>query len=174
MKKFVRFVFAAAFLAMLSAPIVASAQDEQPRRQRGQRGQGQGFQRSPFQLPRSIELTDEQKTKLADIEKKYGEKVKAAQEKGRPTQEQQTALRDAFRKAREEGKTGEEMRKVAEEAVTWTDEQKKAREELTGLTKEITEAINGLLTEEQKKALEESRARRGNRGGRGRAPANAA
>ncbi len=119
-------------------------------------------------------MTDEQKTKLAEIEKKYGEKVKAAQEKSRPTDEQQTALRDAFRKAREEGKTGDDLRKVADEAVTWTEEQKKAREEMTGLTKEITEAINGLLTDEQKKALEESRARRGNRGGRGRAPAHAA
>jgi Spy/CpxP family protein refolding chaperone len=176
MKKFVRFVFAAAFVAMISAPLVASAQDEQPRRgQRGQRGQGQGFQRSPFQLPRSVELTDEQKEKLAEIEKKHGEKFKAAQEKARPTDEQRTALREAFQKAREDGKQGEELRKVAEEAVTWTDDQKKAREEVTAMTKEITEAVNGLLTEEQKKAIEEARQRRGQRGQRGnRTPRDAA
>ncbi len=178
MKKFVRFMFVAAFVAIVLAPMMASAQDEgQPgRRGRGQRGPGgQGFQRAPWQLPRAVTLTDEQKTKLAEIEKKYSEKLQAAQQKARPTDEQRTALREAFQKAREEGKQGEELRKVAEEAVTWTDDQKKAREEVTSLTKEVTDAVMGLLTDEQKKAVEEARQRLGQRGQRGnRPPRNAA
>jgi Spy/CpxP family protein refolding chaperone len=152
MTKFVRFMLVAAFAAIVLAPLTASAQEEgQGRRGRGQRGQGgQGFQRSPLQLPRSVELTDEQKTKMEELKKKYEEKLTAAQEKARPTDEQRTALREAFGKAREEGKSGEELRKAAEGAVTWTEDQKKAREELTALTKEVTEAVNGVLTVELK------------------------
>lgn len=140
----------------------------------GQRQRGQGGprgQRNPFQLPRQIELNDEQKTKIADLQKKFEEKLKAAQEKAKLTDDQNKARREAMQKARQDGKQGEELRKAVQEAVTLTDDQKKGQEELTAITKEITTAIEGVLTDEQKAKLKELREQRPGRRG---APRNAA
>ncbi len=142
--------------------LASSVYGQQPGGQRGQRG---GFQRSPTQLPRQIELSDEQKTKIADIEKKYADKLKEAQDKAKLTDEQTAARRAAMTKAREDGKSFEEMRTIMTEAVKLTDEQKKGQEALTALTKEITTEVEGVLTDEQKAKLKEIREQAGQRGG---------
>jgi Spy/CpxP family protein refolding chaperone len=138
-------------IALLAVLIVTPAAMAQ-RQGRGNRGQ-----RDAFALPRQIELTDDQKAKVAEIKKKYEEKYKAAQEKSKLTEEQTTKQREAFRKAREEKKTGEDARKAVEEALGLSDDQKKGREEMASLRKEITTAIEGVLTDEQKAKLKELR-----------------
>lgn len=153
-------------LAMLVLAPVAFGQ------QPGQGGRGRGGMRSPTQLPREIELSDEQKTKLADIEKKFADKLKAAQDKAKLTEDQTKAQREAFAKAREEGKQGEAAREAVTAALKLTDDQKKGREELTALNKEITTEVEGILTDAQKTKLKELREQRGQRGGRPARPAN--
>ncbi|QDU27006.1 LTXXQ motif protein [Anatilimnocola aggregata] len=150
-----------ALLALVSS---LSAQEGRP--QRGPGGPG-GF-RNPTELPRGLEATDEQKAKLADIQKKFADKVKAAQDKAKLTEEQQGKMRDVFTKAREANTPRQEMQAFMAKELGLTDDQKKGREELTALTAEITKEVEGVLTDEQKTKLKESRSQRG--GERGKRP----
>jgi hypothetical protein len=172
MLKIFRALSVVALAGLVLAPAVFAQQPGQGQEGRGRRGQG--FQRSPFTLPRQIELSEEQKTKLADIEKKFSEKWKAAQDKAQLTEEQRRARREASQKARQEGKQGEELRAAVNAAVSLTDDQKKGQEEATALRKEIGEAVQGILTDEQKARLKELREQRGRRGGGDRPQRNAA
>jgi Spy/CpxP family protein refolding chaperone len=153
-------------LAVLALVADVSAQQGNRRRPGGQPGQGGpgGFgQRDPFQLPQSLGITDDQKAKLADLKKKYEDKLKSVSEKARLTEDQQAKMRDAFAKFRESGKDRSEFNAFLADELKLSDEQKKAREEQTALSAEIRKEIENLLTEEQKKKLEELRSNRGGR-----------
>jgi Spy/CpxP family protein refolding chaperone len=136
--------------------------------EKGKRPQGGFGQRDQFQLPESVGVTDEQKTKLADLKKKYEDKLKAAGDKAKLTEEQTAKQREAFGKLRDSGKSFAEMRDAVAKELNLTDDQKKGREELAALTTEIAKEIDGLLTDEQKTKLKEARERRG--GNQGKRP----
>jgi Spy/CpxP family protein refolding chaperone len=136
------------------------AQEQGKRPQRGPGGPG-GF-RSPTQLPDSLNVTDEQKAKLAEIEKKYADKLKSAGDKAKLTEEQTAKQREAFGKFRESGKSFAEFQAEVAKTLNLTDDQKKGREEMTALRAEITKEVEALLTDEQKTKLKEARERRGN------------
>lgn len=136
-----------------------SAQEQGKRPQRG--GPGGFGARDPFQLPESLGVTDEQKAKLAELKKKYEDKLKAASEKAKLTEEQQGKMRDVFTKFRESGKERSEFAAYLAEELKLSDEQKKGREEQTALVAEIAKEVEGLLTDEQKTKLKEARAARG-------------
>lgn len=157
-----------AFAGLALVVVVSTVTAQQPGgRQRGQGGPGGGnFFRSPTQLPRELELSDDQKAKIADIEKKYADKVKAAQDKSKLTEEQQKKQGDAFAKARESGKSFAEIREEVAKELNLTDDQKKGREELTALTAEITKEVEAVLTDDQKAKLKEIRSQRGGQGRR--------
>jgi hypothetical protein len=139
----------------------ASAQEENKKKGRGQRGQNRGAgARDPFALPRSITLSDEQKKKIDDLKKQHEPALQAAVKKSQLTQEQQTAQRDARRKAREDGKQGREAQEAVDAALNLTAEQKEGRAELRKISGEIREAINGILTDDQKAQLREGRGNR--------------
>jgi hypothetical protein len=140
-------VFAVAAVMLAN---IASAQEEK-KKGRGQRKQISPTE-APFQLPRSITLSDEQKKKLDDLKKEYEPKLAAAAKKAELTSEQ----RDAARKARE-GKTGREAREASEAALNLTDAQKEGRDELRKVSGEIRQAIQGFLTDEQKKEFQDRR-----------------
>lgn len=167
MSKWFQKLCVAGLLALTLAPAAFAQQGGPGGGGRGQGGRGGFGFRSPTQLPRELELTDDQKAKLADIEKKYADKLKAAQDKAKLTEAQTSAQREAFGKAREEGKQGDEARAAVEAALNLTDDQKKGREELAALTKEITTEVEGLLTDEQKAKLKELRETRRGPGGQG-------
>ncbi len=150
-------------LAVVALVASLSAQ-ETKRPQRGQGGPG-AF-RNPTQLPESLKVTDEQKAKLAEIDKKFADKVKASTEKAKLTEEQTGKMRDVFAKAREAGKSREEMQAFIASELKFTDDQKKGREELTALTTEITKEVEGVLTDEQKTKLKELRAAGGRERGK--------
>jgi Spy/CpxP family protein refolding chaperone len=146
-----------------------SAQEQGKRPQRG--GPGGGFgQRDLFQLPESLGITDEQKSKLAELKKKYEDKLKAAGDKAKLTEEQTAKQREAFGKLRDSGKSFAEMREAVAKELNLTDDQKKGREELAAITADITKDIEGLLTDEQKSKLKEARERRGPGGNQGKRP----
>lgn len=149
-------LFGLASFTVLALVADVSAQENK----RPQRGQG-GFQRDQFQLPDTLGVTDDQKAKLAELKKKYEDKLKAATDKSKLTDEQTTKQREAFTKLRGSGKSFAEMQEEVAKELNLTDEQKKGREELTALRAEITKDIEGVLTEEQKKKLAELRANRG-------------
>lgn len=151
-------------LAVVAFVSTAAAQN-QPGQGRRPGGPGGFGMRDPFQLPEALKVTDEQKTKLADLKKKYEDKLKAAGDKAKLTEDQTAKQREEFGKLRDSGKSFQEMRDEVAKALNLTDDQKKGREELTALTAEITKEIEGLLTEEQKKQLTELRAQRRPGGG---------
>ena len=116
-----------------------------------------------FQVPKDVELTDEQKTKVAALVKEYGPKLSELQKKQASilTDEQRQARAAAGKKAREDGKKGKELREAVDAAVTLTDEQKKqtqdVRKELGKLMREARGKFTDLLTDEQKAKLKTPR-----------------
>lgn len=148
-------------LSFVSFAVLALVADVSAQENKGRRPGGFGM-RDPLQLPDSLGVTDEQKAKLAELKKKYEDKLKAANEKAKLTEEQQGKMREVFTKFRDSGKERSEFNAFLAEELKLTDDQKKAREEQTALIAEISKDVQGLLTDEQKKKLEELRAQRGN------------
>ncbi|MFM9960620.1 MAG: hypothetical protein ACKV2Q_05285 [Planctomycetaceae bacterium] len=114
------------------------------------------------QLPKDITLTDEQKTKVAALEKEYAPKMKELHEKLDKviTEEQKKARLEVTKEQRgkgKEGKRGKELAQAVKDAMKLTDEQQKKYDEtekqITALRHEILEKVKPLLTDEQKAKL---------------------
>jgi Spy/CpxP family protein refolding chaperone len=148
-----------------------------------QRGRGQGpGRRGPGAMTmidrvernRNLNLTDDQKAKLAELKKAYAPKLKAAHEKfdNVLTAEQKKAREDAMKEATDAKKSRREVFQAGMAAVKFTDEQKAKRAEalkgIEALNKEISDKVTKLLTPEQQEILKKAREARGNRGGEGR------
>ena len=161
-------LFCCVGLAVACLATTAFAQEKGQGRRPG--GAGGFGMRDPFQLPEALKITDEQKTKLADLKKKYEDKLKAVNEKAKLTEEQQGKMRDVFTKFQASGKDRSEFAAFMAEELKLSDAQKKGREEQTALIAEITKEVQGLLTEEQKKQLEEFRSQRRPGGNQGKRP----
>lgn len=114
------------------------------------------------QLPKDITLTDEQKAKVAELEKEYGPKMKELREKLDKimTEEQKKARQDVMKEAREKGKDGKKGKDLAaaiKGAMKLTEEQQKSYDEtdkkIVALRQEILEKVKPLLTDDQKEKL---------------------
>ena len=123
------------------------------------RGGFEGIER----MLKSLNLTDEQKAKLAELKKEYAPKFKEAAGKleGILTAEQKKARDEAVKTAKEAGKKPGEVWRAGMEAVKLTDDQKAklkdARTAMQDLRKEVHEKVMGLLTPEQKEELKKAR-----------------
>ena len=113
-------------------------------------------------LPKEITLTDEQKTKVAELEKEYAPKMKELREKLDKvmTEEQKKARLDLIKQALEKGKQGRKGKKLQQaikDAMKLSEEQQKNYDEtdkkLVALRQEILEKVKPLLTDEQKEKL---------------------
>jgi Spy/CpxP family protein refolding chaperone len=119
-----------------------------------------------------INLTDDQKSKLADLKKEYAPKQKEIADKlaAVPTAEQKKARDEAIKEARDAGTRPD--REAIQAAMKLTDAQKaemtKLRKAQSDLDKEITDKVTKLLTPEQQETLKKARESRGNGGGRRR------
>ena len=112
------------------------------------------------QVPKGIELSEEQKQKVAELNKKYVPQLAEARKKIGLSKEQRQARAEAFKKARADGKKGKEIREAANAAAKLTDDQKAAAEELRTLQGEIRTALMGILTDEQKAGLRKGGAKK--------------
>ena len=121
-----------------------------------------------------IELTDEQKTQVTQIDEKFTEPLAALRKKTAAifTEEQTEARQMALKAAKEAGKKGAESRKAAEEAVELTEDQQAQQKELSAarrkLEGEILAALKEILTEEQQKALPKQRKAKKKKGKKGK------
>jgi acetyl esterase/lipase len=108
-----------------------------------------------FTLP-GIEFSQDQQAKVEAIRKEYSPKLAENQRKwnGIVTEEQAQARREAFQKARDAGKQGQQLRDAVDAAVKLTDEQKQQQaviqEERNKLVGEIRSRLVSLLTDEQR------------------------
>lgn len=156
MSKFWKCLLSLSLAVLLLSP--AFAQDE-----KGKRKKNQPAKELPaVQLPKEITLTDEQKTKVAEIEKEYAPKMKELREKldKTMTEEQKKARQEVFKEAREkgkEGKKGKELAQAIKDAMKLSEEQQKQYDEadkkIVALRQEILEKVKPLLTDEQKEKL---------------------
>ena len=152
---------------VVSLVIVGNLSAQENTRPMGRRGGQSLLER--IEKIKGLNLTDDQKSKLADLKKEYAPKVKEAAGKveGVITDEQKKARDEAMKTARDAGKKGREVFEAGTAAMKLTDEQKTkladARKAMETLTKEIREKVTSLLTPEQKEILKKAR---GNGGGR--------
>lgn len=112
-----------------------------------------------FQLPDTITLTDDQKTKLEEVKKEFDSKVREVVKKQNDilTAEQKKARNEVMKTAKAAGKKGKDAQADVNAALNLTDEQKKKQEEvgkeLKDLNKQVREKIGTFLTEDQKALL---------------------
>jgi len=120
---------------------------------------------------KDLKLTDDQKSKLAELKKQYAPKTKELTGKldSVLTADQKKARADALKAARESGKRPD--RQSIQAAMKLTDAQKAnmadGRKGMAALNKEITGNVNKLLTTEQQDVLKKALASHGNHDGRG-------
>ena len=112
-----------------------------------------------IKVPKSIELTAEQKTKLDALNKEFGPKLAELRKKQASiiTADQKKARAEANKKAKADGKKGKELRDVVNAAFAITADQKAQQAEtkkaMGALQKEIRTQFAALLTDEQKAKL---------------------
>jgi Spy/CpxP family protein refolding chaperone len=106
-----------------------------------------------------LKLTDDQKAKVADLQKEYAPQVADLYKKMQSilTDDQRKARQEAEKAAKEAGKTGKELHDAVAAAVTLTDEQKakqgEVKAELAPIAKEAREKLTAILTPEQQALL---------------------
>ncbi|MBI1346515.1 hypothetical protein GC163_09520 [bacterium] len=109
-----------------------------------------------FNLPKNVELTEEQKTKLEELKKEHGPKLAEIQKKldGVLTDEQKQARKDAQAKAKADNVKGKEAQAAVMASLKLTDEQKAkyeaAQAEMKEAAGKVRAKIAEFLTEEQK------------------------
>ncbi len=170
MMKIVRLTLALALALLIATPLLAAEGKKSERGKRGEgRGPGAGMQFDITRMLRGLNLTDEQEKQIKEIRGKYQKDLDAATKAAELTPEQQKARREAFQKVKESGVSGDEARKAFAEAmksVKLTPEQTKAQEKLRELRGAMMKEVNSVLTEEQRKQLQERF--RGGKGGKSR------
>jgi succinate dehydrogenase/fumarate reductase flavoprotein subunit len=157
MSKFWTCLFSLSLAALLVSPVLA-----QDARAKKNKPAARNKELPAVQLPKDITLTDEQKTKVAELEKEYGPKMKELREKldKTMTDEQKKARQEVLKEAREkgkEGKKGKELHQAINDAMKLTEEQQKKYDEtdkqIVALRQEILEKVKPILTDEQKEKL---------------------
>ena len=112
-----------------------------------------------IKVPKSIELTAEQKTKLDTLNKEFGPKLAECRKKQASiiTADQKKARAEAMKKAKADGKKGKELRAAVNAALAITADQKTKQAEtkkaMAALNKQIKTQFAALLTDEQKAKL---------------------
>ena len=110
-------------------------------------------------VPKGIELTADQKTKVDALNKEFGPKLAECRKKAASiiTADQKKARTEAVKKAKADGKKGKEVQAAANAAVAITDDQKAQQAEtkkaMGALNKEIRTQFAALLTDDQKAKL---------------------
>lgn len=155
MTKFWKCLLSLSLAAFLLSPVMA--EDAKAKKKANARKE-----QPAVQLPKDITLTDEQKTKVAALEKEFAPKMKELREKLDKviTEEQKKARLEVMKEAREkgkEGKKGKELAQAIKDAMKLTEEQQKKYDEtekqIVALRHEILEKVKPLLTDDQKAKL---------------------
>jgi len=159
MTKFWNCLLSVALSAFLLAPSLA--EDTKPKKERPKAASRK--EQPAVQLPKGIELNDEQKKKVAEIEKEFAAKVKEAREKldKALTEEQLKARQTVLKEARTSGKNRKELQQAVNDSMKLSAEQQKqydeANKNLAALRQEILEKVKPILTDDQKAKLPQPR-----------------
>ncbi len=160
-----------ALAVIASLVLVDSLSAQQNGQRQGRRGGFSVLDR--IERVKDLNLTDDQKAKLADLKKEYAPKLKelSGTRDKVLTADQKKARDDAMKAAKDAGKSRREIFQAGMAAVKLTDAQKtklaEGRKAMEALNKEIMDKVNKVLTPEQQEVLKKARPHRGNRGNRG-------
>ena len=114
-------------------------------------------------VPKGITLNEDQRGKLAALNKEFGPKLAACRKEaaGIITADQRKAQAAAIKEAKAAGKKGKEIRAAAEAAANITGEQKTKQAEckkaMGAIQKEIRTGLSAILTDEQKAQIKAGR-----------------
>lgn len=145
--------------AIALAAFPAEAQDAE--RQRGQ-GRERQLNNPLFKAVEELDLTEEQKSKVAALRKEFTETMAELRRKGL-TQELTRKRNEAASKAREEGKTGQEAQAAALASLDATDEQKELLKKASETQTKMQRGLASVLTREQIAKLPQAQRRTLNR-----------
>lgn len=106
-----------------------------------------------FQPPRGVKLNDDQHVQLKSLKQKYASQLKDAFASAKLTKDQAAARKEAMTKAKADGLKGKQLQQAADAAAKLTDEQRKARDTIAAIRKEVQTSIRSMLTDDQKAAL---------------------
>ena len=112
-----------------------------------------------IKVPKSIELTADQKTKVDALNKEFGPKLAECKAKANSiiTADQKKARAEATKKAKADGKKVKELRAAVNAALAITADQKtkqaETKQAMAALNKQIKTQLAALLTDEQKAKL---------------------
>jgi Spy/CpxP family protein refolding chaperone len=164
MKALVQRVLTFGLVVVLCGGVVAQEKGEKKRKKKDKAAATQvDRSAAAFQLPKEIQLTDEQNAKLQELRKDLQPKLAALlkKEESMLTAEQRAAGAAAAKEAKQSGKTGKEAREAVEAAMKLSPEQqanyRDLQREMGQMRKEIAGRIASILTPEQREKLNKGR-----------------
>ena len=159
MRTAVRTLMTVALAACILSPLAAADDAKKKNKKKGAKRRTVQVVR----VPKTVELTGDQKEQLAAINKEFAPKFMEIQKKlrGILSEDQQKARVAAFKANREAKLKGKEAQKAVSEALNLTDDQKKQMAEVQkamgAIRKEAGQKFFALLTPEQKKLARPAR-----------------
>lgn len=137
-----------ALVAVLSVGTALGADDAKPKKK-----QAKAPQRGIFAQVNKLDLSAEQKEKVAAIQKELGAKLAELTKAVGLTKEDREARMAAMKEAKEKGLKGKELQEYVSAKAPLTDEQKEAQKAVAALNGKIREKLASVLTDEQKEKL---------------------
>ena len=146
--KFVQTTLILGLALLIAMPLMA---DDEKKKGKG-KGKGRGNQLLAATMKRlaKAELTGEQKEKITAMAKEWQPKIAEITKKAALTKEQRTKMTEARKKAAADGKKGKAAREAVMAAAGLSDEQKEAQNAANKARAEFGQAVNALLSAEQK------------------------
>lgn len=157
-------VVAFGLVVVLCGSVVAQEKGEKKRKKKGKAAATEvDRSAAAFQLPKEIQLSEEQAAKLQTLRKelqpKLAELIK--KEEGLLTAEQRAARAAAAKEAKQSGKTGKDAREAVDAAMKLSPEQqanyRDLQRQMGQLRKEIAGRLATILTPEQREHLNKGR-----------------
>lgn len=165
MKKLGAIVLALGMSVIIGLPLLA--QDAKEKKGKKKKGENAAVAQA-FAFLSSIELTDEQKTKLEAIKTECSPKIVELGKKRADilTKEQMDIQKKIRAEGKSAGKKKKEVEQEVQDAMKMTDEQRtklqEVNKEAAELTAQIREKVGAILTDEQKAKLQPQKRKKKN------------
>lgn len=160
MSKLMSGVVAFGLVCALAVPGLAQEQGKK------KKGELQGPAAQAFQLPKEIELSEEQKGKVEALKKEMGGDLVALLKKQSDllTADQKAARKDVAAKNKAEGKKGKEAKAAVDAALKLTEAQQKdwdaIQKDIVAYQGKIKEKLHSFLTDDQKAKLKPAKGKK--------------
>lgn len=158
----VRTVLTLAVALLIAQPLMAAKERKERKEPREPKAAACPAAQVVDRMAGALTLSEEQKTKIADLKKDFGPKMADARKKADVlTPEQKKARVEAAKAAKDAGKSRKEAQEAIDAATKVTEEQKtkmkEGNQEFEQLRKDLVAKVESLLTPEQKEQIKKAR-----------------